>query len=179
MIRNQVLWKNPYAQPIITFKESNGKRVWMIDCCTQSNLFKRKDYSQGSHLSGGYCICLVRESNKEQWYTNSCSYFLRSLPRHHLMFLWNIIGDKWLKQCYKSGMKGQWSAWWRWRRTTYRSSGVDRDRLCLNKWLHYIFLFCLFILPSSWTDILTKCSSCVSPQGHFFNKVWVTTPRQD
>lgn len=25
MMRNQVLWKNPYAQPIITFEESDGE----------------------------------------------------------------------------------------------------------------------------------------------------------
>lgn len=50
-MRNQVLWKNPYALPIITFEESDRERNWIIDCCTQSNVFKRKDFRRGSHSS--------------------------------------------------------------------------------------------------------------------------------
>lgn len=93
MMRNQVLWKNPYSQPIITFEESDGERDWVIDCSTQGYLFRRKGLSQGSHLRDGYFVCLVGESNKEQWYTNGCSYFLRSYPRRPVMWLWNIAGD--------------------------------------------------------------------------------------
>lgn len=51
----------------------------MIDCSAPSHLLKKNDFSHSSHLSEGYFVCLVRESNKEQWYTNGRGYFLRSL----------------------------------------------------------------------------------------------------
>lgn len=38
MMRNQVLWKNPYGQLIITFEQSSGERDWLIDCSTKEQL---------------------------------------------------------------------------------------------------------------------------------------------
>lgn len=80
MMRNQVLWKNPYAQPIITFEESVREQDWVTDCYSQGNLFRRKDFNQDSLLSKAYYIGHVWSGNliKEQWYTNGCSYFLRT-----------------------------------------------------------------------------------------------------
>lgn len=77
----------------------------------QGNLFRRKDFSQDSHLSEGYYACLVRESNKEQPYTNNQSHFLRSHPRHPQMCPWNMTGDEVTEGSRKSGMKGQRPAW--------------------------------------------------------------------
>lgn len=106
-MRNQVLWKNPYAQPIITSEESDGERDWVTDCSTQTNLFKRKDFSQGSRLSEGHLVCLVRESNKEQWYTNDHSYFLRSLSYTSV----NVsLEHYWRQSDWSTVVKVEWRA---------------------------------------------------------------------
>lgn len=103
-----------------------GERDWVSDCSSHGNLFRSKDFSQDSHLREGYYVCLVRESNKGQPYTNSCSDFLRSHPRHPLMCPWNITADEVTEGGCKSGMKGQRPAWRRWRRTTSGSHGAGR-----------------------------------------------------
>lgn len=64
------------------------------DWLFHTRLFIPKERPQpGQSLRDGYFECLVGESNKEQWYTNGCSYFLRSYPRCPLMLLWNIASD--------------------------------------------------------------------------------------
>lgn len=52
----------------------------MTDCSSQGNLFRRKDFNQDTLLSKAYYIGHVWSGNliKEQWYTNGCSYFLRT-----------------------------------------------------------------------------------------------------
>lgn len=135
------------------------------DCSSQGILFRRTDFSQDSRLKR-YHACLVRESNKGQWYTNDHSYFLRSHPRL------NVSPEHY---CW-------WSHWGIVIKVEWRVSGLngrgEDDNLQVSQWGQRLtlfdcgwqgFVFFLFLLLSSWMNILAVVSFLSFTSKSFFN----------
>lgn len=90
MMRNQVLWKNPYAQPIITFEESDGERD-RVTVPHRVIYSKSKDFSQDSRLSKGMYVWsgdLIKGDGTQMAIVISSGHI------RDLMFLRNITGDE-------------------------------------------------------------------------------------